>query len=152
MIAALPFLVSYGSSAKKVEENGDPAVKAYNAGVAAQKKKNYEVAINNYEQAVALKPDFVDAFNNMGFCYRMIAKSYLDRSGDAYAKALKINPKHEQALEYQGEYWIMRGELTRAYKNYQTLVQMKSAEAKDLQKPLDEVLGEAKTVLKTYRE
>lgn len=125
-------------------------VKHYNAGVAAQKSHEYESAIKHYQDALSEKSDFADAWNNLGYCNRMVAKSYLTKAGEAYDKALRYQPKHEKALEYQGEYFVMMGQLHYAYHNYQVLTQMKSKEAAQLKEKLDTELKEAQSVLKTY--
>lgn len=122
----------------------------YNEGVVAMQNRDYEDAIISYKEAIALKKDFPDAWNNLGYCYRMVAKSYLVQAGEAYSNALEDDPAHEGALEYQGEYYLMLGELNRAYENYQVLKKMKSSEAKELKSSIDPILKEARTILKSY--
>jgi len=117
----------------------------------AQNKRDYAAAIELYQAAISEKKDDADAWNNMGYCYRMTAKGYLDKAGDAYAKAINYNPEHEAALEYQGEYFVMVGQLMSAYRNYQALEKMDSDEAKKVKAKLDSVLEEAQAVLKIYQ-
>lgn len=145
-----PFLFSFGSKSKEETAQTPEYIEHYNAGVKAQDNKNYEEAIEHYQAAVDLKSDFADAWNNLGFCNRMIAKSYLNKAGDAYTKAVKYNPKLAEAIEYQGEYFVMIGKLTSAYQNYQKLKQMGSDEANELKGSLDDVLKQAQSVLKVY--
>ena len=38
------------------------------AGIAYGDKGDYDRAIADYDQAIQLKPDFVDAYNNRGSC------------------------------------------------------------------------------------
>lgn len=125
-------------------------VQDFNAGLKAQKEGNYDDAVGYYQKAVDQKSDYADAWNNMGYCYRMTAKGYLTDAGKAYAKAIKYNPRHEAALEYQGEYFVMAGELMSAYRNLQKLQSMNSKEADKLKDKLDSVLEEAQAVLKKY--
>lgn len=117
----------------------------------AQNKRDYAAAIELYQAAISEQKDDADAWNNMGYCYRMTAKGYLDKAGDAYAKAIKYNPQHEAALEYQGEYFVMVGQLMSAYRNYQALDKMDSDEADKVKAKLDSVLEEAEAVLKIYQ-
>lgn len=134
-------------------DNGDSSSsqnKAFNAALKAQNNRNYDAAIQFYQQAIDQKSDDVDSWNNMGYCYRMTAQGYLDKSGNAYAKAIEYNPKHEKALEYQGEYFLMVGQIMSAYRNYKTLKEMNSDEAAKLKRKLDSTLEEAKAVLKVY--
>jgi tetratricopeptide (TPR) repeat protein len=122
----------------------------YNAGVKAQENSNYDDAIAYYQKAIDEKSDYTDAWSNMGHCYRMKAKEELAKCGKAYAKAVKYNPQHVGALEYQGEYFVMVGQLMSAYRNYQTLQKLNTDEAAKVKDQLDTLLNEAKTVLKIY--
>lgn len=147
------FILSCFTSPSKTPKAQYPAaaLSSYNKGLEAQNNGDYEKAVQYYEQAISEKEDFPDAFNNMGFSYRMIAKSNLDKAGVAYQRALKLDPKHEYALEYQGEYMIMRGKLTQAYQNYQTLKNLNPKLAQELKQNLDSALQEAQSVLKSYQ-
>jgi tetratricopeptide (TPR) repeat protein len=148
--AVTPLLFSYGSKPKPLTDTSPQYMKDYNAGIDAQKQKNYEGAIDFFKTAVGQKEDFSEAWNNMGYSYRMLAKDKLDQSGDAYSKAIKYDPNNEDALEYQGEYFLMVGKLKEAYQNYQKLKQLNSSQAKELKKKLDDVLNQAKVILKEY--
>lgn len=145
-----PFLFSFGSKAKPETPTTPDYIKEYNVGVQAQKDKNYAEAIQHYQKAIDQKSDFPDAWNNLGYSYRMTAKSYLTKAQDAYEKAVKYAPKHEEALEYQGEYFLMMGQIKNAYSNYQKLKQLNSKEADKLKEKLDRVLKQSQSVLKEY--
>lgn len=123
----------------------------FNAALKAQNARDYEAAIGFYQKAIGEEKDDADAWNNMGYCYRMIAKDYLNKAGDAYAKAIRYNPQHEAALEYQGEYFVMVGLLMSAYRNYEALEKMGSKEASKVLGKLDSVLEEAEAVLKLHQ-
>ena len=150
VLGASLLLFSFGSSKKKETAASPNYMKEYNAGVEAQKEGEYYSAIAHYQNALQDKPDFADALNNLGYSYRHVAMSFLEKAGDAYDKAIKLDPKHAEALEYQGEYFVMEGRLVDAYQNYQKLLKLAPEEAKELQQELDEILHEAKEVLKTY--
>ncbi len=145
-------LILFAASSPSPPPDKEPSKheKDFMEGLKAQKRRNYAAAIEFYKQAIEQKSDYADAWNNMGYCYRMTAKGFLDKAGDAYAKAIKYNPQHEAALEYQGEYFVMVGQLMSAYRNYQALKQMDSDEARDVKAKLDSVLEEAQAVLKIY--
>ncbi len=82
-------------------------------------KKNWAEAIENYEAAVAQKPDFYQAYSDMGYAYR--------KSGDytkslaAYTRALDLNPEYPQALEYVGETYLKLSRLDDAKNTYMRL-------------------------------
>ncbi len=150
LILALAASLSFSFSSKPKEESKEPYLRDYNSGVFAQKSGDYQQAIQYYLKSVDQKSDFADAWNNLGYCYRMTAKQHLAKSGDAYDRALKINPKHEGALEYQGEYFLMVGQISKAYLNYQTLKGMESDQAGDLKDSLDNILKQSQFILKSY--
>jgi len=141
--------MSYASS-REESTTSDQYIKDYNMGVTAQERNDYAKAIEFYQKALSQKSDFADAWNNLGYCYRMTAKSYIAKAGDAYAKAIKYAPDNEDALEYQGEYFLMASQLANAYKNYQKLQDLNSDEAKVLKEKIDAILKQAKEILKNY--
>ena len=147
---AFLFPLLFSASLLVAKEPTPAYITYYNEGLVAQRNNDYEDAIDRYNEALNLKPDFPDALNNLGFCYRMTAMTYLTQSGDAYEKALKYDPMHDGALEYQGEYFLMLGELDKAYENYLALKKMKSPDAKELKASMDKVLKQASAILKVY--
>jgi tetratricopeptide (TPR) repeat protein len=153
---AAPLLFSFSSPKKSTESrptetSGPRYMLDYNAGVDAQNRRDYQTAVEMYKKSLSQKPDFPEALNNLGYSYRQIAKSYLAKSGDAYQKALSLDPKHVEALEYQGEYFLLMGQLMNAYQNYETLQPLDVKQAGLLKKQLDRILKQAEDVLKKYK-
>jgi len=60
-----------------------------------------------------------DKYNLLGFTARKSGN--LNSAADYYSKALEINPKHIQALEYQGELYLQLGDLDKAKKNLEKI-------------------------------
>lgn len=151
LILVLPLLMAY-TSPKKPDNPNNMAQYAqdYNAGIDAQENQEWGKAIGHYKKATNAKPNFSDAWNNMGYCYRQLAKENLDSSGDAYRKAISFDSRNAQALEYQGEYYLLVGRTRDAYKNYQTLRSLDPEEASKLKAKLDPILKQAQEVLKVY--
>jgi tetratricopeptide (TPR) repeat protein len=143
-------LLASGSPPQPEISSTPEYVQEYNAGTRAQQEQKYSEAIEHYKNAIDQKSDLPDAWNNMGYCYRMTAKTYLIESGKAYDKAISYDPNHEKALEYQGEYFLMMGQFTNAYKNYRKLKQLNSSEAKILKSRLDQALEDAQSLLNDY--
>src|SRR5579872_5641740 len=144
LILCLPLLCSAASGPKSTQDQPLPKyLEDYNAALAAQEKADYQKAIGYYEQSIDKKSDFAEAWNNLGYCYRMIGKTYLSKAGEAYTKAIQYAPKFQQAIEYQGEYFLMTGQIAKAYLNYKTLDKLKSPLAVDLKERLDDNLKQA---------
>lgn len=77
--------------------------------------KNWTKAIADLTVIVKANPSSADAYNLLGYSYRN-AGNY-DRAGQAYTKALKLDPKHTGALEYQGVLFIKLGQKDKAQAN-----------------------------------
>lgn len=146
--AVVPLLIGAGTPSKSTRsESATPRhVQYYNDGVKAQAQGDYERAVKLYQKALKAEPNFPDALNNLGFSLRSIGKQYMDQAMQAYDKALNLKSNHQQALEYQGELYLWRGDLLKAFGNYQRLDGMGSREAGELKQHIDRVLAEAKQI------
>ena len=60
-----------------------------------------------------------DKYNLLGFTARKSGD--LNVAAEYYKKALEINPKHIQALEYQGELYLQLGQIEQAKKNLEKI-------------------------------
>jgi len=92
-----------------------PAVPTLDAARADIAAKNWTKAIADLTAIVKASPSSADAYNLLGYSYRN-AGNY-DRAGQAYAKALKLDPKHTGALEYQGVLFLKLGQKDKAQAN-----------------------------------
>lgn len=135
------------SSKPKKESSTQAYEQAFNQGYSLQKQSDYAGAIEKYSEAISLNSNYAEAYNNRAYCYKMMAKNYLKLSGQSYEKALKIKPNFPEALEYQGTYYLMNGQIKNAYNNYLFLLKLDEQEAKELKNDLDPILDEAKEVL-----
>jgi tetratricopeptide (TPR) repeat protein len=64
-------------------------------GVAYDKLKEYQEAIDAYKEAIKIKPDDHKAYCNMGVAYDKL-KEYQEAI-DAYKEAIKIKPDYHKA-------------------------------------------------------
>ena len=51
---------------------------------------NYAKAIEGYEKAIELKPDYASAYHNLGIVYRK--QGNFDKSIESYEKAIELDP------------------------------------------------------------
>ncbi|MGC9505095.1 tetratricopeptide repeat protein [Baaleninema sp.] len=81
--------------AKDLEEEENKAL-VYNAlGYAYAAQEQYDLAIRQYKEALDLLPEYITAWNNLGFSYE---KKTLDAQAlDAYEKVLKLDPNNKVA-------------------------------------------------------
>ena len=112
------------------------SVATYEDAKALIAQAKYTEARDILKGVTAAEPRNADAWNLLGFSSRKSGD--LKAAGKAYAKALKINPGHLGALEYQGEMFIQLGEADKAKANLATLQSLCGTceEMQDLQQAL----------------
>jgi tetratricopeptide (TPR) repeat protein len=81
----------------------------YNRGVRARLVRDWPAAVGAFRQALALRADFADAWNELGYALRN-QERYAE-SLDAYHEALRLRPDFPEALEYLGEAYVKLGRL-----------------------------------------
>jgi Tfp pilus assembly protein PilF len=121
MIPLLGFAVgtgasSSGNSGSARSADNMTADDYYNKGLALSDAGKYSDALPEFQRAVALRTDFAEAYNMIGFTYRKLGK--LNLSLRSYEKALKIRPDFPEAYEYLGETYLAADDLVHAMKNY----------------------------------
>jgi Tfp pilus assembly protein PilF len=71
------------------------AIKAFEAGVKAEKKGKVDEAIRHYEAAIRLAPDFYPAHNNLGVKY--LSRGKLDAAKNEFTEVIRLIPTDPQA-------------------------------------------------------
>ena len=101
------------SSPAVEERRPSPAVTdaegEYNRGLRARVARDWTEAVSAFRQALALRSDFADAWNELGYAFRNQGR--YPESLDAYHEALRLRPDFPEALEYLGEAYIKMGRL-----------------------------------------
>jgi Flp pilus assembly protein TadD len=107
-----------------------PAEEEYGKGVRAKRAKEWSVAVASFKKATELKPDFPEAWNELGYALRNVG-SYPD-SVKAYDEALRLKPRFPEALEYLGEAYVKMGQVEEARKVLERLKPMDRKRAQEL--------------------
>ncbi len=97
----------------------DTAVPSYVGAKAEVDAGHYKSAIQALKVLVKTDSKNADAWNLLGFSSRKLKK--YDDSAKYYTVALKLDPKHRGALEYQGELFIVTGAMDKAQANLTAL-------------------------------
>ncbi|MDP6651838.1 MAG: tetratricopeptide repeat protein, partial [Gammaproteobacteria bacterium] len=97
---------------------------AANAGL-----RRFDKAIRNYKQAITIKPDYVEAYSNLGIALK--EKGDLGAAIETYKQAIKINPSYAEAHSNLGNALKEKGDLSAAVKSCNRAIELKptSAEA-----------------------
>lgn len=90
------------------------ATDLYNRGDTLLKLKRYEAALDAYDRAIELKPEYAEAWNGQGNTFLGL-KRYEDAL-DAYDKAIQIQPNYLEA-------WTNRGKALDSLRRYEEAIQ-----------------------------
>ena len=82
------------------ESNKNLAVVFVSRGIAFRKKKQYDLAIKDYDQAIRLNPSDSAAFDDRGIAYKK--KKQYDRAIEDYDQAIRLNPNDAHAFANRG--------------------------------------------------
>ena len=94
-------------------------------GIAYHQMMNLDNARKSYEQALKLKPDYVEAMNNLGTVY--YARKSFRRAIGWYNKALKVAPEESKSASIYmnlGTAYFARKQYERATTAYQTAMRI----------------------------
>ncbi len=85
----------------QVEQNvPEEAAEAFNQGVQLGRLRRYDEAIEFYDKAISIKPDYVKAIFNKAVALQMLNR--LEEAVQAYDQALAINPNDAEAWSNKG--------------------------------------------------
>ena len=116
------FLLMLGQAEKAIEAYSHaikvkPNFVAYNnRGVAYGAKGDHDYAIQNYDKAIALKPDDAEAYYNRGVTYG--EKDEQARAIQDYDKAIALKPDYAEAYTNRGIAYGKKGDHARAIQDY----------------------------------
>ena len=85
---------------------------AYNDGIAYSKLGQHQRAIQEYDRAIQLDPDYVDAYLNRGFTYKKLDQ--YQRAIQDYDKAIQIDPNYAYAYYIRGLAYHNLGQTAKA--------------------------------------
>ena len=98
------------------------AVAHNNRGDAYLAQGNTDAAINDYDQAIGLNPDFARPFNNRGFAY--LKKGDYDRALKDFDQAIKLNPNYARAFANRAEAHQLRRDYGSAVRDYDNAIRV----------------------------
>ena len=102
----------------------------YDRGVRARVVSDWEAAVVAFRRAIALRPGFPDAWNELGFALRHQGR-YAE-SLEAYDQALRLRPDFPEALEYLGEAYVKLGRFDDARRVLERLRALDAGRAAEL--------------------
>ena len=103
--------------------------RAYNnRGMAHRNNGNYDLAIQDFDQAIALRPAYAQAYNSRGFVYSYRAN--YDLAISDLNKAIELEPGYAEAYNNRGISYGRKGELDRAIGDFNMAIKLNSRDAR----------------------
>ncbi|WP_017714659.1 TIGR03032 family protein [Prochlorothrix hollandica] len=100
-----------------------PAKLKFEEGKQKVKEQNLEQAIVSFQSAIALQPDYIAAYNQLGNVLQLLGRS--EEAIGAYQTILEINPNVAVAHCNLGSIRQMQGKVAEAIAAYQRAIQLK---------------------------
>jgi Tfp pilus assembly protein PilF len=80
-------------------------------------KRDYGSAVDEYARVVELRPDFPEAYNNLGVAYRK--KGNLDKALESFNRALKLRQDYSKARSNRGWVYVEQGKWREARADFE---------------------------------
>jgi len=94
----------------------------FNTGITYFNKKDYDQAIVEFNEAIRLAPNLVQAYSNRGQIYHM--KGDLNRAIADYTQAIQIEPNYENALFNRATAYYDKGDFDRAIADLEAVLKI----------------------------
>jgi tetratricopeptide (TPR) repeat protein len=137
-LAPAPLIADPSSPAVEQRRQAPPVATAdseYDRGVRARLVKNWPEAEQAFRAAIALRPAFADAWNELAYAIRNQGR--YEESLSAYYEALRLRPDFPEALEYLGEAFVKLGRLEDARRVLNRLRDLDPPRARELAAEID---------------
>jgi tetratricopeptide (TPR) repeat protein len=108
---------------------------AFDRGNQAYHAGDYQQAITDYTEAIRLKPDYAEAFNNRGNSYSEL-KQYDKAIGD-YNEAIRLKPDYALAFGGRGNAYYYLRQYDKAIADYSEAIRLKPDDASAFQNRAD---------------
>ncbi|MCB9235471.1 MAG: tetratricopeptide repeat protein [Bacteroidia bacterium] len=106
-----------------IEKYPQVALAYSNRGLYYSKSGDWTRTIADYQQALALRPDYFDPQYNLGVALAAVGRK--DEALEAYTRALKIRPNYGQALNNRGNLYLEMGNLRLARLDFDQAIKVR---------------------------
>jgi tetratricopeptide (TPR) repeat protein len=110
-----------------VSLNASQPVALCDLATALSQTNQMEQAVQRYHEALAIKPDFAEAWFNLGVAQHRVNK--LTEAADAYRKAIEFRPRYIEALINLGQIDAMQGRFDEAQRRLEAALAIDPANA-----------------------
>lgn len=104
------------------EDNKNLSIAFSNRGIGYSKKGNYDLAIQDFDEAIRLSPSDIDKVILRGRAYD--SKGNYDRAIQDYDEAIRLNPSFARAFDLRGYAYYDKGNYDRAIQDYDEAIRI----------------------------
>ena len=117
-------LDEYGKKIDSLEAIGVPLMSEdyINRGIALYRRGKYELALDAFEKAIELKPDYADAWYNRGVTLAKLGRH--EEALKAYDKAIELKPDFAEAWYNKACAYSRKGDKENALKNLSKAIEL----------------------------
>ena len=112
--------INASTSEQPINQNAETC---YDLGNAYNDGGNYDPAIENFNEAIKLKPDFAAAYTGRGLVYRN--KRNYDRAIEDHTKAIELNPNYADAYFNRGNTYTEKDDFDLAIVDFTKAIELK---------------------------
>ncbi len=109
------------------ESQRNLAVSFFHRGRAHFKNEDYDRAVQDFDEAIRLRPGFLNAFFQRGDVYA--AKEDFDLAIQDYDEVIRLDPTDAIAFKYRGDVYFAQGENERAIQDYDEALRLDSSDS-----------------------
>ena len=113
----------------KPDENELAAYAFFSIGYLLYQGNKTEKALSAYDKVIALKPDFVEAYNILGILRSELGQ--YDKALADYAAAIRVKPDYAEAYAYRGVLKAYLGRINKARLDFQKALELAEQQGND---------------------
>lgn len=126
------------------------ALAQYKKGAKAAQKHLYDKAVDEYTQAIAIDPNYADAYNSRGVAYAKLMD--FQKAVADFSQAIALTPENPESYHNRGMVLSQMREYERAIADFDTAIRLKDRDAFVLSKAQAlEAAGRKEEAVKAYK-
>jgi len=99
-----------------IESERNLAVSHFHRGRAHFRNEDFDLAVQDFDEAIRLRPGFLNAFFQRGDVY--LATQQYDLALQDYNEVIRLDPTDAIAFKFRGDVYLAQGETERALQDY----------------------------------